>query len=109
MGDPPGGILRAPGARKDVAIRRPQSRPCHWHARSLRPCLARFANPRGAAIPPGGWVTLPAGSSGPLAPAKTSPFVALSRARATGTRAPCVLAWLALRTPEARQSHQEDG
>jgi hypothetical protein len=53
-------------------------------------------------------VTLLAGSSGPLAPAKTSPYGVLSRARAKGTSAPCVLVWLALRTPEARQSHQED-
>ena len=35
--------------------------------------------------------------------AKTSPCVVLSRPCATSTGAPCVLAWLAFRAPEARQ------
>ena len=47
-----GDVRRASDARGDVAWRRPQSRTCHRHARSLRPGQARSANASRAATPP---------------------------------------------------------
>ena len=46
-----GDVRRAADARGDVAWRRPQSRTCHRHARSLRPspCSLRERQPRGNA------------------------------------------------------------